>query len=70
MARLLNDPNGCQRSVALSQVAVDSIFVGQGLGPAAARELAKGGLAYALPRMGAPACGLFAAWLALIAYSR
>jgi hypothetical protein len=69
MARLLNDPNRCQPSVRLAELAIDGIFVGPGLGPMAARELAKAGLAYGLPRMGAPACGLVAAWLALIALS-
>jgi len=62
--------NGFEGSARIAVLSVDGIFVGPGLGPIAARELVTAGLAHGLARMGALACGILAAWLALIALSR
>jgi hypothetical protein len=70
MARLLDDPKPSDPSVPVAQLAVDGIFVGPGLGPSAARGVAKGVLAYALARMDPPARGLLVTWLALMGLSR
>jgi hypothetical protein len=60
----------CSQSLKLAHLATDALIDGSDLRGGALNALAKGGLSYALPRIGSPACTLVAGGLALIALSR